>query len=285
MCGAAAACNEAGIDKPNSAIRTAQTEIFMQSSLRKLLNIAASQANRHSIESCIISCVSSPRGKFLTFEGLDGCGKSTQLERLAGELRERGLAITVTREPGGTPTGDKIRQLLLDTKTSALSSKAELALMFASRVQHIEEIILPALVAGNTVLCDRFTDSSEAYQGGGRKLGSEIVLDLHRVLCGDLTPDLTVLMDSDVAASVERARRRNQARANSDSDENRFERESRTFFSRVRSSYLEIAKREPERVVVVDARGTPDQTHTKIRAIVNQKLGILQSSVKARNVS
>jgi len=199
-------------------------------------------------------------------------------------LRERGLAITVTREPGGTPTGDKIRQLLLDTKTASLSTKAELALMFASRAQHIEEIILPALAAGHIVLCDRFTDSSEAYQGGGRKLGSEIVLDLHRVLCGDLTPDLTVLMDSDVGASVERARRRNQAWANSDSDENRFERESRAFFSRVRSRYLEIAKREPGRVAVVDARGTPDQTHAKILEIVNAKLGSLDSSVRARNV-
>ncbi len=235
-------------------------------------------------ESCIISCVSSRRGKFITFEGLDGCGKSTQLERLAGKLRERGLAITVTREPGGTPTGEKIRQLLLDTKTAGLTTKSELALMFASRVQHIEEIILPALAAGNTVLCDRFTDSSEAYQGGGRKLGSGIVLDLHRVLCGDLTPDLTVLMDSDVGASVERARRRNQARANSDSDENRFERESGAFFSRVRSRYLEIAKREPGRVAVVDARGTPDQTHAKILEIVNTKLGSLDSSVRARNV-
>jgi dTMP kinase len=228
--------------------------------------------------------VSSRRGKFITFEGLDGCGKSTQLERLANKLRARGLAITVTREPGGTPTGEKIRQLLLDTKTAGLTTKAELALMFASRAQHIEEIILPALAAGNTVLCDRFTDSSEAYQGGGRKLGSEIVLDLHRVLCGDLTPDLTILMDSDLTASVERARRRNQARANSDSDENRFERESRTFFSRVRSCYLEIAKREPGRVVVVDARGTPDQTHAKILEIVNAKLTSFDSSVRARNV-
>ena len=230
--------------------------------------------------------MSSPRGKFITFEGLDGCGKSTQLERLAGKLREGGLAITVTREPGGTPTGEKIRQLLLDTKTSALSTKAELALMFASRVQHIEEIILPSLAAGNIVLCDRFTDSSEAYQGGGRKLGRELVLDLHRMLCGDLTPDLTILMDSDVAASVERARRRNQGRTNTDSvDENRFERESRAFFSRVRSGYLEIAKREPQRVSVVDARGTPDQTHNRILEIFNERFGFLNASEKARNVS
>ena len=228
--------------------------------------------------------MSSRRGKFITFEGLDGCGKSTQLERLASKLRERGVATTVTREPGGTPAGEKIRQLLLDTKTAGLSTKAELALMFASRVQHIEEIILPALAAGNKVLCDRFTDSSEAYQGGGRKLGSAVVLELHRVLCGDLKPDLTILMDSDVGASVERARRRNQSRANADSsDENRFERESRAFFSRVRSSYLEIAKREPQRVVIVDARGTPDQTHAKILEIVNARLSPLDSSVRARN--
>ena len=207
------------------------------------------------------------------------------MEKLAGKLRDQGLAITVTREPGGTPTGEKIRQLLLDTKTSRLSTKTELVLMFASRTQHIEEVILPALAAGHIVLCDRFTDSSEAYQGGGRKLGSEIVLELHRTLCGDLTPDLTILMESDVAASVDRARRRNQARARTDTDENRFESESRAFFSRVRTAYLEIAKREPQRVIVVDARGTPDQTHSKILDIVNAKLGFLDAAEKARNVS
>ena len=208
------------------------------------------------------------------------------MERLAAKLRDRGHAITVTREPGGTITGEKIRQILLDTKTSGLSIKAELALMFASRAQHIEEVILPALAAGHILLCDRFTDSSEAYQGGGRKLGSAPVLELHRVLCGDLKPDLTLLMDSDVATSVDRARRRNSARTNSDSvDESRFERENRAFFSRVRSAYLEIAKREPERVIVVDARGTPDQTHTTILELVNEKFGLLNSAVKARNVS
>jgi len=230
--------------------------------------------------------VSSRRGKFITFEGLDGCGKSTQMEKLAAKLREQQLAITLTREPGGTPTGEKIRQILLDTKTSGLSIKAELALMFASRAQHIEEVILPALGAGNIVLCDRFTDSSEAYQGGGRKLSSAPVLELHRILCGNLQPDLTILMDSDVAASVDRARRRNQARVNSNaSDESRFERENRAFFSRVRTAYLEIAEREPERVSMVDARGTPEQTHSKILAIVNEKVGLLNSAVKARNVS
>jgi len=190
----------------------------------------------------------------------------------------------VTREPGGTEAGEKIRRLLLDTRTSGLSPMAELALMFASRVQHIHEIIAPAIEAGKIVLCDRFTDSSEAYQGGGRKLGSKPVLELHRVLCGDLRPDLTILMDSDVDASVERARRRN-ARNAGESDEGRFEKENRAFFTRVRNAYLEIAKREPERVVTIDARGTPDNTHAKIVAAVLEKLRIESGSRKTQNVT
>jgi dTMP kinase len=146
--------------------------------------------------------------------------------------------------------------------------------MFASRVQHIQEIIQPALAEGRVVLCDRFTDSSEAYQGGGRKLGSEPVLALHRILCGNLQPDLTILMDSDVAASVKRARRRNIARVSGDGggDENRFEQESRAFFGRVRNAYLAIAAREPQRVVVVNARGTPEETHKQILETVRRKL-------------
>ena len=229
----------------------------------------------------IISSVTSRRGTFITFEGLDGCGKSTQLERLSEKLREERLSITVTREPGGTATGEKIRQLLLDSRTAGLDSRAELALMFASRAQHLAEAILPALAKGDVVLCDRFTDSSEAYQGGGRKLGSEVVLQLHHALCQDMKPDLTILMDSDVAASVERARRRNQARTSAhDNDESRFERENRAFFTRVRSTYLEIAKREPERVMVVDARGTPEQTHAAIMEIVSKRLGIASGRVR-----
>jgi dTMP kinase len=211
------------------------------------------------------------RGRFITFEGLDGCGKSTQLERLAVALRTEKLPVVVTREPGGTATGEKIRQLLLDTSTSALAPLAELALMFASRAQHIKEVIQPALAEGSIVLCDRFTDSTEAYQGGGRKLGSEPVLALHRTLFGEFQPDLTILMDSDVAASVERARRRNRARI-SGNDENRFERENRAFFGRVRNAYLVIAAREPQRVVVVDARGTPGETHEQIMNILKRKL-------------
>jgi dTMP kinase len=216
------------------------------------------------------------RGRFITFEGLDGCGKSTQLAKLSAALTAQGLSVVVTREPGGTPTGDKIRQLLLDTKTSSLTPMAELALMFAARAQHIAEVIQPALAEGKIVLCDRFTDSTEAYQGGGRKLGSQPVLALHRILCGSLWPELTILMDSDVAASVDRARRRNRTHSakggRGKSDENRFEQESRAFFGRVRSAYLAIAEREPQRMVVVDARGTPNETHRRIVEVVRRKL-------------
>jgi dTMP kinase len=220
------------------------------------------------------------RGKFITFEGLDGSGKSTQVEKLARSLRARGLSVTVTREPGGTPTGERIREVLLHSATSGLSPLTEMALMFASRAQHIHEVILPALAEGRIVLCDRFTDSTEAYQGGGRKLGTKPVLELHRVLCGNLQPDLTVLLDNEVAFSVERARRRNRQRKGaraekgSEKDENRFEQESRTFFGRVRQAYLAIAAREPQRVHVVNARGTPSETHAVIMELVRKKLRI-----------
>jgi dTMP kinase len=217
------------------------------------------------------------RGKFITFEGLDGSGKSTQLEKLARSLRARGMAVTVTREPGGTSTGEKIREVLLHSSTSGLSSFTELALMFASRTQHIHEIILPALIEGRIVLCDRFTDSTEAYQGGGRKLGSKPVRQMHEILCGNLQPDLTILLDNEVAFSVDRARRRNRKHKgrlekSEEKDENRFEQESRAFFGRVRHAYLAIAAREPQRVQVVNARGTPGETHAVIMDLVRKKL-------------
>ena len=228
------------------------------------------------------SVSTSHRGKFITFEGLDGTGKSTQIEKLAKALRARGQAVVVTREPGGTETGEKIRQVILHSGTTGLASMAEMALMFASRAQHIQEVILPALSQGKIVLCDRFTDSTEAYQGSGRKLGSKPVLELHRILCDDLQPDLTLLMDSDLRTSVERARRRNLAKTSkpgtSHKDENRFEQENRAFFGRVRHGYLTIARREPSRVAVIDARGTPSQTHTKVMDVVIRKLRLRSGS-------
>jgi dTMP kinase len=219
----------------------------------------------------------SRRGKFITFEGLDGTGKSTQMRKLAAVVRAAGHKVVETREPGGTATGEKIRKVALDSGTAGLDPMAEMALMFASRAQHIAEVIEPALAAGSVVLCDRFTDSTEAYQGSGRKLGSDAVRELHRVLCGNLQPDLTILMDSNPHASVSRARRRNERTSKSAGhghDENRFERETRTFFSRVHEGYMAIARREPGRVVVVDARGTPQQTHEKIVEIVRRRFRI-----------
>jgi dTMP kinase len=216
-----------------------------------------------------------PRGKFITFEGLDGSGKSTQLDKLARALRARGIATTVTREPGGTGTGERIREVLLRSNT-ALSPLAEMALMFASRAQHIHEVIQPALGEGRVVLCDRFTDSTEAYQGGGRKLGSKPVLALHEILCGGVQPDLTILLDNEVGFSVARARRRNRKHraARLERNEDRFEQENRAFFGRVRHTYLAIAARDPQRVHVVDARGTPQETHAAVMELVRKKLKI-----------
>lgn len=217
----------------------------------------------------------SRRGRFITFEGLDGTGKSTQLRKLAAVLRAGGHTVVETREPGGTFTGEKIRKVLLDSATAGLSPMAEMALMFASRAQHIAEVIEPALMQGTIVLCDRFTDSTEAYQGYGRKLGSRDVLELHRVLCGNLQPDLTILLDSDAHASVSRARRRNKRVSRAASrghDENRFEQETRAFFGRVREGFLAIAKREQGRVAIVDASGPPAQTHARIVDAMRRKL-------------
>ncbi|HLW85207.1 MAG TPA: dTMP kinase [Candidatus Sulfotelmatobacter sp.] len=223
----------------------------------------------------------SRRGKFITFEGLDGTGKSTQMRKLAAALRASGHKVVETREPGGTATGEKIRKVLLDSRTSGLDPLAEMALMFASRAQHIAEVIAPALEHGSIVLCDRFTDSTEAYQGTGRKLGSAAVLELHRVLCGNLQPDLTLLLDSNPAMSLNRARRRNKRDGKSGghghNDENRFELETRAFFIRVHEGYLAIAAREPQRMVVVDARGTPAQTHQRIVGVVSQRLRVGKS--------
>lgn len=214
------------------------------------------------------------RGRFITFEGLDGCGKSTQLNKLADALRQRGIDVVTTREPGGTEIGERIRGLLLDSRTAGLDAHAEMALMFASRAQLIAEVIEPVLAAGKWVLCDRFTDSTEAYQGAGRQLSTDAVLQLHRVLCRGLWPDLTILMDSDPDRSVKRARRRNKAAEN---DENRFEKESREFFSRVHEGFLAIAGREPQRVVVVDARPPIEVVHEEIMRVVSARFGVISA--------
>jgi dTMP kinase len=214
-----------------------------------------------------------PRGLFITLEGLDGSGKTTQIQRLASWLNLRGQPPLVTRQPGGTATGDRIRALALDSRSTGLAPMAEMALMFADRAQAIAEVIEPALAAGNIVLCDRFTDSTEAYQGGGRQLGSSAVLELHRLLASNLQPDLTLLLLPSLEASLARARRRNQRVAEqTGADENRFEQEKDAFYSRVWQKYREIARREPARVVLIEGDLSIDQVHEQIVAAVSARL-------------
>jgi dTMP kinase len=214
-----------------------------------------------------------PRGLFITLEGLDGSGKTTQIKRLAGWMQRRKIDPVVTRQPGGTATGDRIRALLLDSGSTAVSPMTEMALMFADRAQAIAEVIEPALASGKVVLCDRFTDSTEAYQGGGRELGSAAVLELHRVLCGDLQPDLTLLLLPSLESSLDRARRRNERQnAQGQQDEGRFESEKEAFFRRVWLKYREIAAREPERVILVEGNLTVDEVHEQIVEAVSERL-------------
>lgn len=204
-------------------------------------------------------------------------GKSTQMEKLAGWLRERGIRVVTTREPGGTRMGQNMRSLLLSSRTEGLSPMAELALMFADRAQHLDEKILPALERGEWVLCDRFTDSSEAYQGGGRQLGSDIVRQLQKTLCRDLRPDLTILMLTELSHSLNRARRRNaEDSKHSKQDENRFEKENRQFHQRVLDAYLTLAEREPQRIVKIEAKEPIGKVHQKITAVVEERFGLKQ---------
>lgn len=212
------------------------------------------------------------RGFFLTFEGLDGSGKSTQLRKLAACLEARGYAVTVTRQPGGTRIGDRIRALLLDSKTEALAPMTELGLMFSDRAQAIAEVIRPALESGRIVLCDRYTDSTEAYQGGGRKLGSEVVRRMHATMCGGLDPDLTILLLADFDRSLHRARRRNGRTASAGRDENRFETEDGEFFRRVYDQYRQIAARESHRVVVIEGDQSIETIHREIVRRVEERL-------------
>jgi dTMP kinase len=221
-----------------------------------------------------------PRGLFITVEGLDGSGKTTQIKCLASWMEKRGLDPVLTRQPGGTATGDRIRAMLLDSGSTALASMTEMALMFADRAQAIAEVIEPALASGRIVVCDRFTDSTEAYQGGGRQLGSERVLDLHRLVCGDLQPDLTLLLLPSLESSLARARNRNErTTAKTGQDENRFEQEQGEFFRRVWEKYHEIARRDSNRVVLIEGNLSIDEVHEQIAEAVSERL-LGQSSVR-----
>jgi dTMP kinase len=220
-----------------------------------------------------------PRGYFITFEGLDGSGKTTQLRRLTAALEAEGHKVVGLRQPGGTALGDRIRSILLDSKSEAtfgpIAPAAEMALMFADRAQSIAEIILPALNAELIVLCDRYTDSSEAYQGGGRQLGSERILAMHAAACGNLQPDLTILLLPPLEISLRRARLRNRrAVQRQGTDENRFERESDDFYRRIYAKYEEIAARESRRVVAIRDDASVDQIQSHIWEVVSSRLAV-----------
>jgi dTMP kinase len=217
-----------------------------------------------------------PRGYFITFEGLDGSGKTTQLRHLAAALTAEGRQVVTLRQPGGTSLGDRIRSILLDSRSEAalgpIDPIAELTLMFADRAQAIAEIIEPALTAGSIVLCDRFTDSSEAYQGGGRQLGSDRVRALHAAVCGELQPDLTLLLLPSLEVSLGRARRRNHRHTQTHgTDENRFERESDAFYGRIHDAYLRIAARDRDRVVTLAENDTIEQIQQTIHRVVSER--------------
>jgi dTMP kinase len=189
------------------------------------------------------------RGLFLTFEGGDGSGKSTQMRRLEERLCAAGYDVLVTVEPGGTRIGAQIRRILLDAANQELDPVAELLLYFASRAQNVEELIRPALAQGKVVLSDRFTDSSMAYQGYGRGLGADAVAALHRIACRGLDPDLTLLIDIDPELSIERAHARNREGGH---NETRMDEQAIEFHRQVRRAYLEMAAREPGRFRVID---------------------------------
>ena len=182
-------------------------------------------------------------GKFITLEGIEGVGKSTHLEYVASWLRERGHAVVVTREPGGTPIAERIRSVILEESRDELPALAELLLLFAARAAHLETLIRPALSRGEWVVCDRFIDATYAYQGAGRGLSTDIIAELAAIVQQGLRPDLTILLDIPLAMSLQRRVARDQR--------DRFEREHDAFFARVQKGYREIAAREPERVRTV----------------------------------
>lgn len=204
------------------------------------------------------------RGRFITLEGGEGAGKSTMMDRVTDWLEGSGHRVIRTREPGGTELAEQLRDMLLDRDNLLLSEKAELLLMFAARAQHLDELIRPALARGDWVLCDRFTDATWAYQGGGRRLPAGDIAALELLVHGDLQPDLTLLLDLPVEQGMQRASDRSRA--------DRFELESTGFFQRVRDAYLERAAAFPERFAVIDASPGVDQVWAQIRLVLAERL-------------
>jgi len=200
------------------------------------------------------------RGRFITLEGLEGVGKTTNREFIKTTLTERGLDVLVTREPGGTDLGEQLRHLLLHA-TAPVSPEAELMMMAASRKQHTIEVIEPALAAGKWVLCDRYADASYAYQGGGRELGSDVVAALHDLLRIDLQPDLTFLLDMPIADGLKRVATRGKP--------DRIEKEALAFFERARAAYLQRAQAQPARIKIIDASLSIEAVQAQVRTLLS----------------
>jgi dTMP kinase len=208
---------------------------------------------------------------FVTFEGPEGSGKTTQIRLLHDALSARGVAMAVTREPGGTPIGDKIRKILLDGGNRDMVPMCELLLYWAARAQHVEEIIRPALKSGKLVLCDRYTDSTMAYQGFARGIDFKLLADLDRIATQNLKPDLTLLFDLPVEIGLTRAHGRMQGQTGA-AREDRFENEELEFHRQVRNGFLELAKKEPERFVVLDATLDCQTLHAQVLKTVTDAL-------------
>ena len=207
------------------------------------------------------------KGKFITFEGIDGSGKSTQLELLAARLRSRGIDVVTTREPGGTPLGLKLRAAFLETD-GPVSPMAELLSFAADRAQHVERLIKPALAEGQLVISDRYADATKAYQGAGRGFTADHIDQVIELATAGLKPDLTLFFD----IPVEEALRRLDARDESHTEKNRMDEETADFYARVRDAYLEIARSERERFHIIDARRPPDQIHSDVVVAVDDLL-------------
>lgn len=200
------------------------------------------------------------KGKFITVEGIEGVGKTTNIDFIHQQLQAAGREVVLTREPGGTPLGEAIRGLLLDPVYTGMNSNCELQLMFAARAEHLEKVIWPALEQGRWVLCDRFTDATYAYQGGGRGIDTGIIARLEELVQGDFRPDLTLLLDVPVEIGLARASKRGAL--------DRFEQEKVDFFERVRTAYLGMAERSPERYRVIDASEPLDVVQQKLAALL-----------------
>jgi dTMP kinase len=208
-------------------------------------------------------------GRFLTIEGIEGVGKTTQVARLSKALTDRGIAHVLTREPGGTPLAESIRDIVLTVRDEALPATAELLLMFAARAVHLTNHVEPHLAAGRWVVCDRFTDATYAYQGGGRRLNTDHIRQLETMVQGARRPDLTLLLDAPVEQALQRARQRNPGAAS-----DRFESERAEFFERVRKVYLSRAAAEPDRIAAVDASQSADAVAARILELLKERAWI-----------